>query len=315
MAIQRKIDLNQPLSGTGEAKIELTSLTPDLCEAALILQGDNYRQIQATFTKHVLWHRAVLSTVVGILASYTYWELKDYIEVAESFSDFLRLARKSGDLHTALLYNATILLVCLGFVGVCSFLVSDEFRMISDRLITTPYIDYFFGFDIKKLSKLELGTKDLKEKKLIANGANSQLISYKDEPFGIITLKTLPEKSNDANLIVKVTGISIRKAFRPLDFEQVLLDWALSRSKELLKAHLKERKITKTNGCKVSILIDNYSFDNSFAEFLKKNKFTKVSSDYNYNPTGDNTAIFKGLINTTFRSSRDTYAVHIVDKN
>lgn len=227
MAIQRKIDLNQPLKGSGESKIELISLTPDLCEAALILQGDYYRQVQSTFTKHVLWHRAVLSTIIGILASYTYWELKDYIEVAESFSDFVRLARKSGDLLTALLFNSTILLVCLGFVGIFSYLISDEFRIISDRLITDPYIDYLFGFDIKKLSKLEIDTKDLKQKKLINNGLNSQLITYKGEPFGIITLKTLPEKSTDANLIVKITGLSIRRAFRPLDFEQILLDWAL----------------------------------------------------------------------------------------
>lgn len=312
MAVQKKIDLNKPISSTSKPKLEVVKLLPEYSEAALILHGDYYRQVQSKFTKSVLWHPTTISVGVLLISSYTYYVLLDYISISESVSEFFQITRKSRDLHIMLLLNSLILVGFIAFVGVGSFFISDEFRIISDNLIKPNYTLDLFGFDIFRYSKLEKESKDLKDKKLLLNGANSQVVLYKEEPIAVITLK--PLKSSDENLIVRITGLSVRKAFHPLNFEQLLIDWALTRASDLLKEHLTQRKIKSASGCKVSLMIDTYSFDEDLKKLLKANQFTRVKSDHNYNPLGEKTAILNGLINRLGNSTRDTYAIHIVKK-
>lgn len=313
MVSQRKLDLNEPINSQKESKLEFSKLTPDLCEASLTLNGDYFRQMQSLLVKRIIWDKYSISFMVLVLACYNYYVLADFIEVSESISEFITITKNNRFLKSSLLFNSMVLLVCLGAVGVCSLFVSDEFKIISDNLMSSKYQLYLYGFELSKFSKLDPNSTTPKDNAFLAKGTNSQLILYKEAPIACINLKPLPENSNDATLFIKITGINVRKAFKPLDFEQLLLDWALERSMMLLEAHLKDRKIKNSKGCKTTILIDCYSFDGEFARFLKKNKFNKVDSSFNYNPTGEKTAIFNGLANSIFKSTRDTYAIHIID--
>lgn len=309
---QKKVDLNQPVDGTKESKLEFTALTPELSEASLTLHGDYYRQMQSLFTKNILWHKTTISIIVLVLGCYNYYILSDYIEVSESIGEFIQITRSNKPLGISLLFNSMVFLGCLGVTGVGSLFVSDEFKIISDKLAKPAYQQYIYGFELTKFAKLNPESNNAKDKKMLANGANSQIVLYKEEPIATITLKPLVEKK-DTNLVVKITGINSRKAYKPLNFEQLLLDWAMNRAKDMLLAHLKEKKLKHSEGCKTTVLIDNYSFNHEFAEFLIQNKFQKIDSSANYNPTGEKTAILDGIVNLLFKSTRDTYAIHVID--
>ncbi|EGV60253.1 inorganic phosphate transporter pho86 [Yamadazyma tenuis] len=312
MAIQTKIDLNKPVKSAPDPKLEVVALRPEFSEAALLLYGDYFRQCQTTLTKSILWHKQVVSIGLGVVSAYLYYILADYIEVSESVGEFFSIAIHSADLKVNILFTSAVILGFIAFVGLISVMISDEFRIISENLVKKSYVEDVFGFDLVKYSKLEGDSKVLKEKKILANGSNSQVVLFQEQPIAIITLKPIYDKSNDSHLVIKVSGLSVRRVFKPLNFEQILIEWALSRSNDLLTEYLKAKKVKKTSGCKVSLLVDCYTFDTEFAKFLESNRFNKIDSTYNYNPIGEITAPLKGLLNKTFRSGRDTYGVHII---
>lgn len=313
MVAQKKVDLNTPVDGTKKSTLEVSKLTPDLSEASLSLHGDYYRQMQSLMTKLILWDKNTISMLFLVLAGYNYYILSDYIEVSESITEFIQITKANKGLRVSLLFNSMVMLGFLGMVGIVSLLITDEFKVITDKLTNRKYLEYLYGFELTKFSKLDPESNNLKDKKLLSQGDNTQIMLYKEEPIACITIKPLLDKSNDSTLFIKVTGMDVRKAFRPLNFEPIMMNWVLERSAIMLKDYLKEKKIKHSKGCKATILVDNYTFNKDFAQFLTMNKFNKVDFDYNYNPTGEKTAILNGLVNRAFRSGRDTYAIHVVD--
>lgn len=315
MAVQRQFDLNKPVASEGESKLELTKLTPDLVLASLELHGDYYAKLEGLWVKSFLWSAPVISIIVAAVSGYLYYILRDYIEISETYGEFFRLIFRSSDIKVSLTMIFPIIAISIAIFGIVGLFIGDEFRQISKKMDQTNYVEEIYGFPILKFAKLPMDKiNNLKEKKLEDNGKNSQVILYKTEPIGIITLKPLFDKSNDSNLIVKITGLSIRPAFKKLNFEELLIKWAIETSKSIYAQYLKDKKITDSRGCKITLLTDNYSFNTALENILKAHQFSKVSSSFKLNPVNDNTALMMGVFNPWIHLSRDTYALHIIDQ-
>lgn len=315
MAIQKEINIDKPVE-IENPTLSFSKLTPELSLSALTLHGDYYSDLQAKYMKTFLWSLPVQSAIAVIIACYYYYILKDYIEISESVGEFLRLVKNSSDLRVSFVISFAVLAVSLAVFGVIGMYITDEFKIISSKLSASSYVQYIFGFDLHKFSKLDNEkVSNLKEKKLYEQGENSQLVMFKDDPIGIISLTPLFDKSSDSNLVIRISGMNVRKAFRKYDFESLLLDFAVERSKLIYKQFLKDKKIKKSNGCKITLLIDGYSFDKEFLEPIINHNFSEVSSSYQLNPLTDKTAFLKGAVNKFLGITRKTFAVQVVDMN
>lgn len=177
MAIQKELDLNEPVNSTGESKLEFSKLTPELVLASLELHGDYYAKLEGLWVKSFLWSSPVISLISIIVSGYIYYILKDYIEISETVSEFFRLVLRSTDVRVQLIMLFPLIAVSIGIFGMCGLFLGDEFRTISKRFTRVIYVEEVFGFDLLKFAKLPNDkVSNLKEKKLLENGDNSQLI-------------------------------------------------------------------------------------------------------------------------------------------
>lgn len=322
MAGQKKVNLNEPLDVEAKPTLNKTNLTPELSEGALTLHGDFYRQQQSQCNKYIFWHPYSLLVFFTITPIYFTFLVYDLILISDSFGEFISLLFRNKLIIVLVFPCLIILFAC---IGLSSFLVSDDFKVISDKLMEPVYVEKLFGFDLTKYSFLtnKDNTRHFspKELKLLNNGSkNSQLIVYRDSPIAIITLKPLLENSTETNFFVKITGLNVRKVFSKVDFETLLIEWALIRSRELMQEYLNSKKITKNEGCKLTVLIDSYSFNKGLNKILKSLSFGLVKEDYQLNPFIDTNEKLISFITSRslakfFSVSRQTYGITLFTKN
>lgn len=316
MAVQKDVNLNEPLSTKVPPTLGKTSLTPELSQAALILHGDYYSQLQGKCNRYVFWH--IFSTTFLIISTsiFTYYRLYDYISVSESIGEFVSFFWKNRDFQFQVMGILPWLVCVFGIVGIVAHFASDVFKDISVKLPQSNYMEKIFGFNLKEYAKLsesallkqnrKLSSKD---SILLKNGANTHIIMYRDSPIAIITLKPLIDESSESNLVIKITGLHIRKAFAKVDFDVLLLEWSYERARELLK----EYKPNKN--AKLTLLVDAFSFDKELIKTLESQSFQKISSSFTLNSFEDDSnsepGFFSYISSTgaykTFGISKDTY--------
>lgn len=302
MVVQKAIDLNKPIAkGDDKITLDVSPLTTDLSEAALILHGDYYRQLQGDFIKSIFWNRMSVSLTILVLSVYLYYSCHEYVEQCNTIKEFIALVYKSRALKADLIMVFPVLAGVLGTIGLLSLFVTDEFKIISEKMITTKYMEHLFGFNLYDFSKINPDDSNKKVQPVLQKGNNTGLINYNGEPIGIITVK--PLVSNDNKLNIKITGLSVRKAFSKFDFEPILLDWAIKRSKDISKELNHKGKVT--------LLVDNYCFNKALEKTLIDYNFSKIESSFNFNPTEENTSVLNHLFNKTFNITKDTFGLNI----
>lgn len=327
MVKQREVNLNEPLDVKAKPTLNKFALTPEFSQAALTLHGDYYRQLQGKCNKYIIWHPISLSIIVSACSAFMFYRLYDFISVSESIGEFLGFFWKNGEFQYLLLSFFPSLICMVAVVGCVSYFVSDDFRLISDVLPEDEFIEDLFGFDLKKFAKLS-ESKLLKEKRnlspkevqFLKNGENTHVVVYRDSPIAVITLKPLLDRSTETNFVVKITGLQVRKVFSKVDFDGLLLEWSFVRSREIFQDFIKNRK--NSEGSKITILTDAYSFDKQYVNVLKSRSFGKISSSYELSPfkriakkEGARVGSSWILLNKVFNVSRDTYGVTLFTKD
>lgn len=322
MSGQKKVDLNEPLDVEAKPTLNKTNLTPELSEGAITLHGDFYRQQQSQCNRYIFWHPFSLFVLITASSIYFVYLAYDLIAISDDVFEFIRLLMRNKLIIVSVFPCLTLLFAC---IGLSAFLVSDEFRVISDKLMNPSYVDQLFGFDLAKYSKLtnEDNTRQFtpKELKFLNDSSkNSHLIIYRDSPIAVITVKPLLDNSTESNFFVKITGINVRKVFAKVDFETLLIEWALLRSREIMQEYLKSKKITKNEGCKLNILIESYSFNKGLNKILKSLSFGLVKEDLELNPFAQTNEKLISFITTRsvtkfFGVKRQTYGLTLLTKN
>lgn len=296
MAIQKEVNLNEPLNADVEATLNKSTLTPDLTHATITLHGDFFRQLQGRLNRHVFWHpisEVIYVTVIIVVLTTQLW---DYIVISDSIGEFFYFAVKSRDFWFQFMTLFPAFVCVLGIEGLLNYIVSDQLKEISDNLIKTEYLDAAFGFDIRKFGQLEGSEKKSEDVKLLSNGQNTSVILYRESPIAALTLKPLDGK-------IKVTGVHVKKVFRKADFEGLLLDWAIERTREILK---------ETNEESVELVADGYTFDLPLIQSLKIKQFKHIDSSLNLNPFMENEGnYFILLFQKIFGLRRESYSLTV----
>lgn len=316
MAIQKDVNLNEPLNDKAPPTLEKRSLTPELAQAALILHGDYYSQLQAKCNRCVFWHPISTTFLVISTSIFTYYRLYDYISISESFGEFFSFFSKSRDFQFQVMGIFPWLVCVFGIVGIIAHFVSDVYKDISIKLPQLNYLEKLFGFNLKEYARLSQSTLLKQKRKLtsresifLKNGENTHIVMYRDSPIAIITLRPLLDESSESNFVIKITGLHVRKAFAKVDFDVLLLEWSYRRARELLKDYNPKKD------AKITIVTDTFSFDKQIIKTLENQSFQKVSSSFALNSfqTESETGVLSYITSTgahkTFGISKDTYSI------
>ncbi|KAK6202699.1 inorganic phosphate transporter Pho86 [Scheffersomyces amazonensis] len=285
MVQQRPLDLSQPLDQNASPKLEKVPLTPELIESALVLHGDYYGQSQSRLNRFLFWHPVSLtiySIVFPIALAYGLW---DYITISDSIGEFFYYFARSTDPFFEILGVLPAIVITLGIIGLISYLISDDIKTVSDELPKQEYAKQIFGFDIKLFSWLDpTVNKEKSDIELLALGNNTQFIIYRESPIAVCTINPDYENSTEKEFIVRLTGLHIRKVFQKVDFDDLLLDWAIIRSRELFKPFSKKLKIKNIEESKITITTKAYTFNKQQIDILLKKDFVEVDSTIDLNP-------------------------------
>lgn len=324
MAVQKKVDLNEPLDVNVKPTLSKETLKPSYAEAALRLHGDYYRQSQGKCNRYIFWHPFSLVLLVGGTGVFMFYKLFDYMVVADSVGEFLGFFLNNRDFQYLLTSCLPTLALLFGLIGGISFFMTDSIREVSNSLAKDEYMQVLFGFDLRKYAKLPENPLSPKDKALMKNGENTQVLLYRESPIAVLTLKPLFDRSSPANFMVKITGLNVKKVFSKVDFETLLIQNALIRAREIFQGYVKDTK--DIEGCKINILIDAYSFDAEFLSKLKLMKFSKLLTSYEVDPFKEDiksndsaesviSKISFYNLRRIFGISRDTYGVTLLVKN
>ncbi|CAI5757970.1 unnamed protein product [Candida verbasci] len=304
MAIQKQVDLNQPLDADKQTNLSKSALKPELTEAAITLHGDHYKQSQAKLNKYILTHPFsifILTLTLPIALGYTLW---DYFLISDNLVEFWSIInRNRNDFIYHLLATIPIIGGVLSIFGGFTYLVGEEMGIITNKFIGQKYCDYIFGFDIRAFAK---GDKESNE--------NSEIIVYRDSPIAIGTIVIDESQSTVENFIVKITGIHVRKVFQKAEFDQLLIDWAVLRSRKLYQEYLKKNK-SKIKEGSIVLTIDGYSFDPHFENILISKGFKKLSSSFELNPFNPGLTWYREILHKFFNISRDTFGLILITSN
>lgn len=318
MVKQKKVDLNEPIDEKAKPTLSKSELKPELSEAALTLHGDYYRQLQSKCNRYIFWHTRSIGLMMVILVCYSSYLMYDYVIISDSIREFTKLVLNNKFDFINIFPCLILTFSCIGTAG---YFISDEFRGISDDLLKPNYIEEIFGFDLKKYSKLTNAKTPKETKFKLTNSKNSQLIIYRDSPIAVVTLKPLIENSIESNFFIKITGLNVRKVFQKVDFDTLLIETAILRSRELFQEYVDGKKIKDVDGCKINILIDAYSFDTDLIKTLTKNSFGLIKKDYNLNffQANNDDKLLKLVsyksVHQFFEISKNTYGLTLLAKN
>ncbi|KAK6877468.1 Inorganic phosphate transporter PHO86 [Candida tropicalis] len=306
MAVQKELDLNKPLDSNAAPNLGKTILTPELSKSAIVLHGDRYKQLQAKLTKYVLWHpyaMLAMTTVVPIIFFYSVW---DYVSISENLLEFYHLVKKDKkDFIFSILSAFPLFASIFGIFGFLAYIVGEDMG-IASKNFAQKYCDYVFGFNIRAFAKND----NNEDKKLAKLGQNTELIIYRESPIAVGSLVVDEDQSTVENFVVKITGVHVRKVFQKVDFDEVLIEWAILRTRELYQEFL------VSNGLKAppensSILItaDTYSFDPEFQKTLQENGFRPIDVSFQLNPFDSAVSGFKERIYKFLNVCRITFGL------
>ncbi|CAK9438336.1 uncharacterized protein LODBEIA_P25600 [Lodderomyces beijingensis] len=304
---QKPIDLNKPLDVDAAPTLSKTQLTPDLTKAAIVLQGDKFKQTQAKLTKYILWHPIAISLytlIVPIVFSRSLW---DFIEVSDNVAEFFTLAlRNKKDFVFGVISTLPVLAGIFACFGFLAFLLSDELGSVSSKFVERKHCDVIFGFDVRQFANAATG----------AVNKDSELVIYRDSPIAIGTVRPDSDNSTADEFKVVISGIHIRKVFAKVDFDKMLLEWAVLRSRELYSEFLAKKKSkNQSKTGQIQITVDAYSFDKHFERMLTSSGFTLLSRSSILDPFDSKLSRWQEFLHKFLGISRDTFGLTLTTEN
>ena len=323
MAVQKEVDMQKPLDATKKAKLETTFLKPEWVQAALVLHADYYTQARATCNKFIFWNPITIFILVLAFGLLTIKQYDDFIAMSGNIAEFLSFATKDEVFLLRIFTVLPFFLCVLGGLIIAIYFMTNVFGDIVEHLLKGKYDEDVFGFNVRKFALLNTNRDSQmlpKETELLKQGNNTLLFIYRETPIAVVTIKPLFERSNDTNFYVKISGVQVRKVYARVDFHSWMIDWVLGRSRQLFQQYVKREN---TEGCKIHILTDAYSFDSFYVNLLKKKSFGKISSSSNLDPFDKfykSGKKFFGLVPSEaifrlFNVFRETYGVTILTKD
>ncbi|KAG7661450.1 PHO86 [[Candida] subhashii] len=283
-------------------------LTPDLSKAARRLHANKYKQLQATLNRFVIWHPIAIIIYTTVIPSILVYKLWEFVEVSDSLLEFVFLLMKNPrDFIFNVVSGFPMIAGIFGIFGFFTFMMGDDMGSIQNKMILGDYNDSLFGFDYRKFMNLDIHTKDKEDKEFLKNGLNTQIIEYYDVPIAICTLVADEKQSTPENFIVKITGLTVLKKYEMVDFDSLLLEWAVLRSHELYDEYAKNKK--KVENGTILILIEAYSFDKQLLKTLSKNNFGVMDKTYELNPFTPVLSSGKEKLHQFLSISRDTFGL------
>lgn len=322
MAVQKEVDMQNPLDATKKAKLETSSLKPDLVQAALVLHADYYTQARAACNKFIFWNPITVSIVALAFTLLTVKQYDDFISMSSSIGEFLSFATKDEVFLLRIFTVLPFFLCILGGLIMVIYFMTDVFGDIVEHVLKGKYDEEIFGFNVRKFALLNINKESQllpKEAELLKKGNNTLLFVYRETPIAIVTIRPLLERSNDTNFYVKISGVQVRKVYAKVDFHSWMIEWVLGRSRQLFQEYVKRKN---TEGCKINILTDAYSFDSFYINLLKKKSFGKISAASNLDPFDKNNRgkrffglVPSGAIFRLFNIFRETYGVTLLTKD
>lgn len=266
-----ELDLHRPLDREIPSTIRRSPLRPRLSLAALTLHGDFYRQLQSRTNARIFWHPVTITFMILVLLVTVVYQYYDLWVVSDTWAEFGSLVMRNKYLITTLFPS---LVFVAGTVGLTSFLLTDEIRVISDNIGGGAYQQRLFSFPLKVYANSSL--EDLEKKEtaefLKTASATTDLIEYRESPIAIVTVVPLPEQSTRDTFYAKITGFHVRKSYKDAGLQNELLDIAIEKTKDLLAAYVKQKKIKK-NALRTVLLCDAYSVDPTNRPFVEQKGF------------------------------------------
>lgn len=284
MVQQVDFDLSAPLLTDAEPSITVIPLEPALATAALTLHGDFYRQLQSKTNHRIFWHPVTQTISISVLVSFFIYKYSELIEISDSFAEFLHLCWSNKYLLTTFF---PVFIFLAGSIGLTSFIISDEFRFISDSLKDDAVMLKIFRFPLRIYASYDTNDKSGKSLGFIdAASSSTDFIKYRDSPIAIVTVVPLPDKSTSDVFYAKITGLHVRKVYEKTGLQNELLDLAKIKAKNLCSRYVKDMDI-KTKSMRIVLTIDGYSLNTDLNRIIKDHDFKLVETTTNVNPFFD----------------------------
>lgn len=300
-----ELDLHKPLDLAEEPKLEVSPLKPDLAVAALTLHGDYYRQMQSRCNSKIFWHSVTQAFMIGVLGITAMYQFAELWEISDTMSEFWLLVWYNKYLVTNMFPS---LIFVAGTVGITSFLISDELRVISDKLADDRYILKVFRFPLRLYANNFLKGDAAKSAEV-----SSDVMVYRKAPIAIVTVIPEPSKSDKQKFFCRITGLHVRKVYKNAGLENELLALALEKARVLAARYKKDNRISGTLA--VFLDADAYSFDPILNNLFLKNNFHLESTSTNFEPLSDSKAGPYAFAKNFFGIRRNTYQLEVPAKS
>ncbi|OBA21470.1 hypothetical protein METBIDRAFT_42053 [Metschnikowia bicuspidata var. bicuspidata NRRL YB-4993] len=276
MAPQKTVDLNKPLDAAEEAVIRRVPLEPELATVALTLHGDIYRQAQGKTNHAIVWHPLTQAYICIVFLVSTAYVFKDLVEVLDSMREFFDLLMHNKYVLTR--YFPAMIFVA-GTVGLISFTITDEFRVISDKMASDKYMAQVFRFPLR----IYANAQPTEQNSAFVKSASqsTDFIEYRNSPIAVVTVVPLPNQSTSDTFFAKITGLHVRKSYRSAGAESDLLEYAKEKARLLCSRYVADNKI-HTKNMRIVLVAEAYSVDQNLTSlyqklgFSVKNKTTKL---------------------------------------
>lgn len=278
MVQQKEVDLNKPLDADAEPVISRVPLEPELSTVALTLHGDIYRQAQGKTNRQIVWHPLTQAYVFAVFAISTFYVFKDIVEISDSVGEFFGLVLHNKYVLTR--YFPAMIFVA-GTVGLVSFTITDEYRVITDKLATDSYLAQIFRFPLKIYANAQ--PSDMNSAFVESASQSTDLIEYRNSPIAIVTVVPLPDKSNTDTFHAKITGLHVKKAYRTAGLEEDLLAYAKEKARALCNRYVADNNIP-TKNIRIVLTADAYSADKNLTTLYEKDGFSVKNTTTKLDP-------------------------------
>lgn len=281
MVNQEDLNLHKPLDPDADTTVRRISLLPKLATAALTLHGDYYRQLQSQSNRHIVWHPWVQAYVVLVFGGFAVYIYKELVEMSDSVGDFFALFKSNKWMLTLFL---PVLVLIAGSLALLAFMITDEFRQVSDGLARDNYMLKLFRFPLRIYANAEENDKAEKSQLgFIENASNStDLIEYRDSPIAVVTVIPLPDLSSSLVFYAKISGLHVRKVYRNAGLQEELLEYAREKAQKLSLQYSRDNNLKST--VKTVLVADAYSFDPILPVLYERNGFVQKSKTTSIDP-------------------------------
>ncbi|EEQ38394.1 putative inorganic phosphate transporter [Clavispora lusitaniae] len=284
MVKQVELNLSTPLKAEADPTIKPIPLEPALATAALTLHGDFYRQLQSKANHHIFWHPITQFVLTSTLCGFAYYTYSELIEISDSIPEFLFLAWNNKYLVSSFF---PVIIFLIGTIGIISFLVTDEFRVVSDSLTDDATMSKIFRFPLRIYANYDENDKSQNSLAFIESASQStELIEYRESPIAIVTVIPLPDKSTSEVFYARITGLHVRKVYAKAGLQNELMEIAKLKAKSLCSRYVADNKI-KTKSMRIVLLAEGYTTDSIMTKIFKENNFKALESTTNVNPFSD----------------------------